>query len=59
MLKKVVASQKVFHKIALISLDFSKLNCGRYLDHRQGEKDFSVATSRIKGFVPATVVRKT
>ena len=58
-LKKVVASQKVFHKIALISLDFSKLNCGRYLDHRQGEKDFSVATSRIKGFVPATVVRKT
>ena len=35
------------------------VNCGRYLGHRWGEKDFSVATSQIKGFIPATVVRKT
>ena len=57
MLKKVVASQKVFHKIAYISFDFSTLNCGRYLRHIRGG-DFSIATGRLKGVVPATVVRK-
>ena len=30
-LKKVEASKKVFHKLAYISFDFSKLNCSCYL----------------------------
>ena len=35
-MKKVVASQKVFHKIAYLSFEFSKLNCGGYLGHKRG-----------------------
>ena len=50
-LKKVVASQKIFYKIAHISFDFSKLTCARQLFVRRGGGDSSVATSRFESCI--------